>query len=77
MSGDKSKKTSSVSQSGSFTAESVKVVAESIGVSGLTDDALHYMADDVTYRLKFVVQVRKDGHWVCFNIHDTGFQPFW
>lgn len=57
MSSDKNKKSSSVTQSGSFTSDSVKVVAESNGVSGLSDDALHYMADDVTYRLKFVIQV--------------------
>jgi hypothetical protein len=54
---DKSKKTAGLIHSGSVTAESVKAIAESIGVPGLNDEVLHYISDDVTYRLKFVVQV--------------------
>jgi TATA box binding protein associated factor (TAF) len=57
MSGDKSKKASGLIQTGSLTSDSIKVIAESVGISGLSDDVLHYIGDDVTYRLKFVVQV--------------------
>ncbi|KAK3095934.1 hypothetical protein FSP39_021030 [Pinctada imbricata] len=37
-------------------AESVKVVAESVGIAGLPDDAATQLAEDCTYRLKQVVQ---------------------
>lgn len=36
--------------------ESIKVVAESIGISNLPDDAARELADDVSYRLKHVIQ---------------------
>lgn len=41
---------------GQLTAESVKVVAESVGISGLPDTAATYLAEDCTYRLKQIVQ---------------------
>jgi transcription initiation factor TFIID subunit 6 len=42
--------------SSSLTSESVKVVAESIGIAGLTDDAMHFLADDATFRLRLAIQ---------------------
>ena len=58
MSGDRSKKTHGLYQSGYFTTESAKAIAEAAGVSGLADDALHYICEDVTYRMKFAIQVK-------------------
>jgi hypothetical protein len=54
--GDKGEK-KDVKISSHMTAESVKVIAESHGVSALGDDAATHMAEDVTYRLKTLVQV--------------------
>ena len=39
-------------------ADSMKVIAESIGVAGLPDDAASQLAEDVSYRLKLLIQVR-------------------
>jgi len=39
--------------------ESVKVIAESIGISNLPDEAAKELADDVSYRLKLIIQVGK------------------
>ena len=36
--------------------ESVKVIAESIGLSGLSDDATRELAEDATFRLKTLIQ---------------------
>jgi len=52
--GDKCKKFSTLGSA--LTTESVKVVAESVGVSGISDETLHFLADDATYRLKLAVQ---------------------
>ena len=41
-----------------LSAESVKVIAESVGIGGLTDEAALQLADDVTYRIKQLVQVK-------------------
>lgn len=38
-------------------SESIKVIAESIGVSGLPDEAASFLAEDISYRLKLIVQV--------------------
>lgn len=40
----------------SFSIESMKVIAESIGISNLPDDAAKELADDVSFRLKHVIQ---------------------
>ncbi|CAH0722699.1 unnamed protein product, partial [Brenthis ino] len=40
----------------SFTLDSMKVIAESVGIASLGDDAAKELADDVTYRLKVIVQ---------------------
>lgn len=42
--------------SSNLTAESVKVISESVGVVGLPDDAAQYLAADCTYRVKQIVQ---------------------
>jgi len=53
--GEKRKKMSTLN--GFVTAESVKIVAESVGVSDLPDAALLYIADEMTFRLRHTVQV--------------------
>lgn len=40
-----------------LSTESVKVIAETVGIAGLVDDAAAHIADDVTFRLKMMVQV--------------------
>lgn len=42
-----------------LTSESVRVVGESVGISGLPDAAAAYLAEDCTYRLKQIVQVTR------------------
>jgi len=39
--------------------ESIKVIAESIGVGNFPDEAAKDLAEDVSYRLKEIVQVSK------------------
>lgn len=38
-------------------AESLKVIAESVGIGNLSDDAAKEISDSATYRLKLVLQV--------------------
>lgn len=40
-----------------LSSESMKVIAESIGIANLPDEAAKDLADDVSYRLKQIVQV--------------------
>ena len=40
-----------------LTQESVKTVSESVGISGLADDAAARLAVDTTYKLKQIIQV--------------------
>lgn len=37
--------------------ESIKVIAESVGISGIPDDAASVLAEDSSYRLKQIAQV--------------------
>lgn len=39
--------------------ESIKVIAESIGVGNFPDEAAKDLAEDVSYRLKEIIQVSK------------------
>lgn len=39
-----------------LSVESIKVIAESIGLNALPDDAAKELADDVSYKLKQIVQ---------------------
>ena len=41
-----------------MTGDSVRVVSEAIGITALPEAAANYLADDCTYRIKQVVQVR-------------------
>jgi len=52
---EKAKKVSVLA--GSVVPESVKVVAESVGLADLPDAVLTYVADEVTFRLRHTVQV--------------------
>lgn len=45
--------------------ESIKVIAESIGVGNFPDEAAKDLAEDVSYRLKEIVQVSKIVNFVC------------
>lgn len=45
-----------LSHSSSISIDSTKVIAESVGITTLGDDASKYLADDVSYRLKIIVQ---------------------
>lgn len=40
-----------------FSVESMKVVAESIGINNLPDDAAKELSDDVSFKLKMIIQV--------------------
>ncbi len=48
-----------------LTPDAVKVVAESMGIAGLPDDAALRLATDATYRLKHIIQVRPHHSIVC------------
>lgn len=40
----------------SFSIESMKVIAESIGIGNLPDEAAKELADDVSFRIKHIIQ---------------------
>lgn len=40
-----------------ISAETIKVIAESVGINGIPDDAAGVLAEDSSYRLKQIVQV--------------------
>lgn len=47
--------------------ESLKVIAESVGVASLPDEAASLLADDATYRLKLILQVEVGNQiFICF-----------
>lgn len=49
--------------------ESLKVIAESVGIGNLSDDAAKEISDSATYRLKLVLQVStysNNFNWVNF-----------
>ena len=54
----------SASDAKHFPVESVKVMAESIGFSGLSDEAARELAEDATFRIKTLIQ---DAH--KFMVH--------
>ena len=39
--------------------ESVKAFGESIGITQLPDQATNYLAEETTYRIKEIIQVRR------------------
>ena len=40
-----------------LTSESIRVIGETVGVAGLSDEAASFLAEDISYRLKMLVQV--------------------
>lgn len=42
----------------SISIDSIKTIGESIGVGNLPDEGAKELADEITYRLKHIVQVR-------------------
>lgn len=50
-----------------LSVESMKVIAESIGVGALPDDAAKELADDVSFKIKQIVQV---GLPTCRRLHN-------
>lgn len=44
------------SSSSFFSLESVKVIAESIGIQSISDEAAKEIAEDITYRMKVIIQ---------------------
>ena len=42
---------------GQLSCESIKVIAQSVGISNLNDEAVALLADEGTYRLKQLTQV--------------------
>jgi len=51
MASEKESKVSSV-----LSAESIRVIGETMGVTGLSDEAASFLAEDISYRLKLLVQ---------------------
>lgn len=51
--------------------ESMKVIAESIGIGNLPDEAAKDLAEDVSYKLKEIIQVH---YKINSNIDSTFFQ---
>lgn len=47
--------------------ESLKVIAESVGIGNLSDDAAKEISDSATYRLKLVLQVNI---YIIFIFHN-------
>ena len=50
---------------GQLTAESIKLISESMGISNLNDEAINLLIDDGTYRLKQLAQV--SGSFTCIS----------
>ena len=44
-----------------ISADSIRAVADSLGISRLDDSALRALAEDVSFRLKQIVQVKVGG----------------
>ena len=42
---------------GQLTAETIKLISESMGISNLNDEVINLLVDDGTYRLKQLAQV--------------------
>ena len=39
-----------------LSAESIRVIGETMGVSGISDEAASFLAEDISYRLKMLIQ---------------------
>ena len=42
-----------------FPSESIKIIGESIGIQGLADEVAKETSEDITFRLKNIIQVLK------------------
>lgn len=58
-----------------LSAESMRMIAESVGISGLNDEVATYLAEDVTFRLKGVVQVCRSSMLNHYSVSDGDFSP--
>ena len=47
---------------GQLTAETIKLISESMGISNLNDEVINLLVDDGTYRLKQLAQV------ICWSV---------
>lgn len=47
---------------GQLTAETIKLISESMGISNLNDEVINLLVDDGTYRLKQLAQVIYSRH---------------
>ena len=47
---------------GQLTAETIKLISESMGISNLNDEVINLLVDDGTYRLKQLAQVIYSTH---------------
>ena len=57
---------------GQLTAESIKLISESMGISNLNDEAINLLIDDGTYRLKQLAQVSEVLHVYSLVLSTTG-----
>lgn len=53
---------------GQLTPESIKVIAESVGIANLNHEAINLLMDEGTYRLKQITQVLNDWSFVYVMI---------
>ena len=53
---------------GQLTAESIKSISESMGISNLNDEAINLLIDDGTYRLKQLAQVSDELIMSCLPV---------
>ena len=54
---------------GQLTAETIKLISESMGISNLNDEVINLLVDDGTYRLKQLAQVI---YWSVSTVKLTG-----
>ena len=61
---------------GQLTAETIKLISESMGISNLNDEVINLLVDDGTYRLKQLAQVI---YWSVATVKLTGHlvEIFW
>ena len=68
---DASKDTKEQKIGSNISHESMRVVAESIGITSLPDEAASFLSEQVTYFLKTIVQVGKTSVFFCAKKQQT------